>query len=43
MDDEGEAPVKADYGDNYDRLAGLKKKYDPMNFFHENQNVRPAP
>jgi hypothetical protein len=29
MDDEGEARVKAAYGGNYDRLAALKKKYDP--------------
>ena len=29
MDDEGEARVKAAYGGNYDRLASLKKKYDP--------------
>ena len=42
MDDEGEARVKAAYGDNYDRLASLKKKYDPANLFHVNQNIRPA-
>ena len=42
MDDEGEARVKATYGDNYARLAALKKKYDPGNLFHVNQNVRPA-
>jgi FAD/FMN-containing dehydrogenase len=42
MDDEGEARVKAAYGGNYDRLASLKKKYDPANLFHMNQNIRPA-
>ena len=42
MDDEGEARVKAAYGGNYDRLASLKKKYDPANLFHVNQNIRPA-
>jgi FAD/FMN-containing dehydrogenase len=43
MDDEGEARVKAAYGDNYERLAMLKKKYDPTNLFRMNQNIRPAP
>jgi hypothetical protein len=43
MDDEGESRVKAAYGENYDRLATLKKKYDPANLFRVNQNIRPAP
>jgi FAD/FMN-containing dehydrogenase len=34
--------VKAAYGPNYDRLAELKKRYDPDNFFHLNQNIAPA-
>ena len=42
MDDEGEARVKAAYGANYDRLATLKRKYDPANLFRVNQNIRPA-
>ena len=42
MDDEGEARLKATYGGNYGRLAALKKKYDPGNLFHVNQNIRPA-
>ena len=27
---------------NYERLAALKQKYDPTNFFRANQNVKPA-
>ena len=30
------------YGRNYDRLAALKKRYDPANFFRSNHNIKPA-
>jgi FAD/FMN-containing dehydrogenase len=40
--DEGPDRVKTSYGDNYARLADMKKRYDPDNFFHLNQNIRPA-
>ena len=42
MDDEGQERVRAAYRDNYPRLAQIKKKYDPENLFHINQNIRPA-
>ena len=42
MMDEGDERVRATYRGNYDRLAAVKKTYDPTNFFHVNQNVRPA-
>jgi len=41
MDDEGDTRLKATYGDNYKRLAALKKKYDPANLFRVNQNIKP--
>jgi len=34
--------VRIAYGANYERLAALKKKYDPDNFFRLNPNIKPA-
>ena len=42
MGDEGEQRVRATYGESYDRLASIKAKYDPTNFFRVNQNIRPG-
>jgi FAD/FMN-containing dehydrogenase len=42
MMEEGEGRVEASYGQNYERLAKIKAKYDPDNFFHVNQNIKPA-
>ena len=39
---EDEERVEAAYGSNYDRVAKLKKRYDPENLFRVNQNVAPA-
>jgi hypothetical protein len=41
-DDEPGDPAAAAYGPNYRRLRELKAKYDPENFFHMNQNIRPS-
>ena len=43
LGDEGEARVHDAYpGATWDRLARIKRAYDPENLFHRNQNVRPV-
>ena len=42
MMEEGQERVQASFRDNYARLATVKKKYDPSNFFRVNQNIQPT-
>ncbi len=42
MMDEGVDRIRATYRDNYDRLAAIKARYDPTNFFQLNQNIKPT-
>ncbi len=42
MMEEGQDRVRTTYRENYPRLAIVKKKYDPTNFFRVNQNILPA-
>ena len=39
---EGQDRIKASYKHNYNRLAKIKRKYDPENFFSVNQNILPV-
>jgi hypothetical protein len=42
LGDEGEDRIRSAYGaSTYDRLKDLKRKYDPGNLFHLNQNIPP--
>ena len=40
-EEEGREAIQAAFGDNFQRLAALKQKYDPTNLFSHNQNIRP--
>jgi FAD/FMN-containing dehydrogenase len=42
LGDEGDARVRSAYpGATWDRLVAVKRRYDPQNLFHLNQNVPP--
>jgi FAD/FMN-containing dehydrogenase len=41
MADDDQGRVRENYGANYDRLLSVKRKYDPGNLFHLNQNIKP--
>ena len=40
-EDDGAEAIEAAFGDNFQRLADLKRKFDPTNLFSHNQNIRP--
>ena len=42
MLEEGASLIRDSFGPTYDRLAELKREYDPDNVFRRNQNVAPA-
>jgi hypothetical protein len=33
--------IQVNYRQNYDQLVQVKRKYDPSNLFHINQNITP--
>lgn len=39
---EGDDRVEAAFGPNFEKLAKIKQKYDPDNFFRINQNIKPV-
>ena len=41
MSGDDQVRVRANYRRNYDRLAEIKRRYDPDNLFRMNQNVAP--
>jgi FAD/FMN-containing dehydrogenase len=42
MAEDDQDRIRANYRGNYDRLAEIKRAYDPDNLFRHNQNIAPA-
>jgi len=42
MMSEGQDRIEESYRGNYERLTQIKRRYDPDNVFHINQNIQPA-
>src|SRR5215475_4923114 len=42
LDVEADDVIKTAFGSNLARLAAIKEKYDPTNFFRVNQNIKPG-
>lgn len=43
LDVEAEDVIRGAFGPNFPRLAAIKQKYDPANFFRVNHNIKPHP
>ena len=42
MAEDDQDRIRANYKGNYDRLAEIKRRYDPGNLFRHNQNIAPS-
>ena len=41
MSEDDQGRIETNYKGNYKRLVDVKRKYDPSNLFHVNQNIKP--